>query len=292
MLQKGFSLNAPAAGNWTVTVTGTSVPAAGQPYIVALQPTSQVGLALDTSAELLAPGQTETITAQLVDGAAAVAPTSISGSVLVLDGSAQPITFRDDGTGGDVTAGDKIYSATFGPVSGCGTYRITARATGNTSEGIVTRDQISWFDAQMAGDTVRDPCNPDDDGDYCNDAKEEGTDRRLGGQRDPLSPWDFFDVPTPALSAASPNSPRNRAVNTGDVLATVSYAGTGENFPPNSAGFGYNTDFNANGIKDGREYDRTPSTDASQPWRSGPPNGVVSIQDALVQLNQVGADCR
>ena len=42
---------------------------------------------------------------------------------------------------------------------------------------------------------------------------------------------------------------------------------------------------------DGQEYDRTPGGIAGQPWRSGAPNGAVSIQDALVALNQVGTNC-
>jgi len=43
--------------------------------------------------------------------------------------------------------------------------------------------------------------------------------------------------------------------------------------------------------KAGRRYDRTPSTVAGQPWRSGAPSGAVSIQDAIVALNQIGDNC-
>jgi len=43
--------------------------------------------------------------------------------------------------------------------------------------------------------------------------------------------------------------------------------------------------------KVGMRYDRTASTTPGQPWRSGPPNGAVSIQDAIVALNQVGTNC-
>jgi hypothetical protein len=53
----------------------------------------------------------------------------------------------------------------------------------------------------------------------------------------------------------------------------------------------YNSDLNANGVLDGREYDRAPSSDGSKPWRSSAPNAVVSIADALIALNQVGDNC-
>ena len=41
----------------------------------------------------------------------------------------------------------------------------------------------------------------------------------------------------------------------------------------------------------GRQYDRSPSTTPGMNWRSGPPSGSVSIQDALLALNQVGDVC-
>ncbi|OGO51428.1 MAG: hypothetical protein A2148_11865 [Chloroflexi bacterium RBG_16_68_14] len=39
-----------------------------------------------------------------------------------------------------------------------------------------------------------DPNNPDTDGDSCADGEEVGPDEKLGGLRDPLNPWDFFDT--------------------------------------------------------------------------------------------------
>ncbi len=131
----------------------------------------------------------------------------------------------------------------------------------------------------------------DTDGDGCSDAKELGGNWRLGGQRDPNNPWDFGDVPVPNLSASSPNSPKNRAVTLGDVLAALYYVGTVDGGQPNAVGMRYNSDFNGNGIADGREYDRTPSPFPGQPWRSGPPNGSVTLQDVSVLLAQVSTNC-
>ena len=61
--------------------------------------------------------------------------------------------------------------------------------------------------------------------------------------------------------------------------------------PANLNGVSYNSDVNKNGIPDGQEYDRSASTDATKPWRSGPPNGAVTIGDVIVELAQVGDNC-
>ena len=82
-------------------------------------------------------------------------------------------------------------------------------------------------------------------------------------------------------------------VSIADVIAIVSYVGTSAGAPTtaNANGAKYGTDLNANGKLDGSEYDRSPSTTSGQPWRSEQPNGAVSIQDALVDLNQIGDNC-
>ncbi len=132
----------------------------------------------------------------------------------------------------------------------------------------------------------------DSDGDGCPDAKELGPDWRLGGQRDNWNPWDEFDVPVPPLTAANPTGMRNRAITIQDVLAIVFYIGTASGGPANANGVMYDSDVDANGVPDGREYDRTPGQPPDDfPWRSDFPNGSVSLQDALVALGQVGTNC-
>ena len=53
----------------------------------------------------------------------------------------------------------------------------------------------------------------------------------------------------------------------------------------------YGSDINANGVIDGKEYDRTPSTNPAELWRSRPPNNFVTLADVLVGLAQVGTNC-
>ena len=73
-------------------------------------------------------------------------------------------------------------------------------------------------------------------------------------------------------------------------MAIVSYIGTSAG-AANANGAKYGTDLNGNGVNDGYEYDRTPSTVAGKPWRTGSPDGVVSIADALVSLSSIGDAC-
>ncbi len=139
-----------------------------------------------------------------------------------------------------------------------------------------------------------DPNNADTDGDGCKDGHELLTaiyKHQQGGDRDPLNPWDFFDVPVPVLLPSSTTGTRNKAVSISDVIAIVSYIGTFDGGAANANGASYNSDLDGDGVADGREYDRAPSADMSKPWRSGAPTGAVTIADALVALNQVGDNC-
>ena len=113
----------------------------------------------------------------------------------------------------------------------------------------------------------------DTDNDGCADVYELGANHAAGGQRDPLNPWDFFDVAVP-YSAIQTTAGKNKAINGADVLAVRN--GTGH-----VAGDGvYNV-----------QYDRTPSTASGEPWRSGPPNGAISGVDVLVARDSTGDSC-
>ena len=135
------------------------------------------------------------------------------------------------------------------------------------------------------------PCAADSDGDGCSDSRERGPDVLLGGRRGALNPWDFFDVPTPALNTSNSTATRNRAISIADLIAILYYVGTSDRGGMNANRVAYNTDLNNNGVPDGREYDRTGSTDLSKPWSSGPPNGAVSLADVIIVLAQVGTNC-
>ena len=135
----------------------------------------------------------------------------------------------------------------------------------------------------------------DQDGDGYTDVKEAGSDHRYGGQRDPNSFWDFFDVPAPAPGTGTDgkltilaSNVRNKAVNLSDVSTILAYVGRTST---NNGAYYYNSDTNNDGFPDGSQMDRTPSTIAGETWHSGPPNGGISLGDVGVALEQVGDNC-
>ena len=155
-----------------------------------------------------------------------------------------------------------------------------------------------------------DPQNPDTDGDGCQDGAEVNNSPEEGGGRDPLNPWDFYDVPVPALGAdGRTDGVKNQVVDMADVLAVLHYAWTETplsnlqsidnkyscidptNQTCNSNGICYCDDLNSNGIADGVEYDRTPSPYPDQLWRSGHPNGSIDMGDVSIALTQVFHSC-
>ena len=106
------------------------------------------------------------------------------------------------------------------------------------------------------------PCvsDTDTDGDGCTDGQELGPDERLGGQRNPLDPWDYFN----------PTGDKQNRVD--DILAVAQHFGL------DSGDLGYDT-----------RYDRTYM--GPNAWNTGPPDGTVSVADILAILHLYGHDC-
>lgn len=139
-----------------------------------------------------------------------------------------------------------------------------------------------------------DPCDNDTDNDGCADGEEfVGMNPSFGGDRDPVVGWDFADVPSPTSTTMGTDgkpfltaaSVRNKAIALTDVGVTLAYVGRA------SANAYYTADGNTDGVQDGLQLDRTPSSTLGKPWRSGAPNGAVSLQDVGVVLSQVGHNC-
>ncbi len=130
------------------------------------------------------------------------------------------------------------------------------------------------------------PRDPDTDDDGCADGEEVGGQPSLGGDRDPLSPWDFYDVPVPSLRQ-SPYGQKDGVVGlTTDVTALLTYVGI------TSGMTDYEADRNGNGVRDGLEYDRRPSSDPSKLWRSRSPDGGIGMtSDVAAMLAQAGHSC-
>ncbi len=108
----------------------------------------------------------------------------------------------------------------------------------------------------------------DTDGDGCPDQRENGTDETLGGLRDFLDPWDYYDVET----ISGPGHDGNINVLF-DVLGVINhYAPTGD--PP----------YDAN-------YDRGPSA-GPNPWNMTAPDGSIDLlNDILGVIQQANDRC-
>lgn len=136
-------------------------------------------------------------------------------------------------------------------------------------------------------DTGTNPLVVDSDDDGCADGTELGASPAAGGRRDPNDPWDFYDVPAPALRLGYTGQARDGGISLGqDVLALLRYSGLSSTAPA------YSADVDGNGVADGLQYDRRLSTVPGEPWRSGPPDGAIGLgSDVLAMLAQVGTTC-
>ncbi len=102
----------------------------------------------------------------------------------------------------------------------------------------------------------------DSDGDGCANVEEFGSDAGVGGRRNPLNPWDFYDVNGDGI------------VNVfGDILPVANAFGpsTGPNYDPS--------------------LDRSPPPPGADPWDLGPPDGTITIDDILAVAAQFGHSC-
>jgi hypothetical protein len=127
-----------------------------------------------------------------------------------------------------------------------------------------------------------DPLKPDTDGDGCTDGQEVGPDPALGGGRDPLNPFDFYDITDITMVVGA----KDKGVSGFDLNLLMQWAGTVDNGPPNSNGKDYDDDSNSNTIEDGIEMDFA--------GIAGPatgPDGGISGFDLGQLLFESGSSC-
>ncbi len=118
------------------------------------------------------------------------------------------------------------------------------------------------------------PSSVDSDNDGCTDVEERGPDEILGGRRDYLNFWDFFD----------PN--RDGAVGLLDFLAVLRHFGT--------VGDPSTLDPDAPEPPVGEYWvlaDRGGQSPGGDPWDELPANGSIGLADFLSVLRQLGHTC-
>jgi hypothetical protein len=199
------------------------------------------------------------------------------------------------GVGANAGTAQKIASVTFNVIMG-GTNSPITLANVNVFDHtsgveLASCAPVVGATATCANATITAAASPDTDADGCRDGQELGSNPLQGGDRDMNNFWDMFDTPTPAIGSTAGPWPKNRVVSLSDVGAVLYWVGTVDGGGANVNGRDYDSDLNANTFDDGLEYDRTPSTDPTKPWRSSTANGAVSLQDVGVALGQVGTTC-
>lgn len=128
-------------------------------------------------------------------------------------------------------------------------------------DGLTDRDEIATYGT--------DPFNADTDGDGCGDGRELFALPSAGGGRDPLNPWDYYDVAGPG------GGPPDGIIDLpNDVLSVI------QHFSPAGAA-PYDVTF-----------DRGPSV-GPHPWNMTSPDGAIDLpNDVLGVLLQLGHSCR
>jgi hypothetical protein len=122
------------------------------------------------------------------------------------------------------------------------------------------------------GDTLCNAQDADDDSDLCSDAAETGPNPALGGLRNPLSFWDFFDPSRDASVAGS------------DFFMLLARFGASGNpsinpLSPPAPAPAYHTRFDRGAVV------------GEDPWDLGPPNASISGTDFFAVLAQFGHSC-
>lgn len=292
-----YQIHQPQPGSWTIQVTGVDMPAEGADTTV-FADTSQVPPpdedqdgapdGEDNCQSVSNASQSDVDSDGLGD---ACDPDIDNDGVANASDNCPDVANADqidlDGDGlGEPCDGDNdndLMPDVQEALHGCLSTSVDDSAGDPDADGLVNLEEV-WLGT--------DPCVGDTDSDGCTDGQE------LPMSFDPLAWYDFYDVPVPANVDPIPNGPRDRAINMGDVLATLFYVHTCDNCPPNANGADYDTikgscDYNADTTpdKEGLCYDRSPGVEPNPPWEAGPPSGAIAMPDVLAVLAQVTLDC-
>ena len=154
------------------------------------------------------------------------------------------------------------------PPVGPGLKTFAVRATNNFGHVSATQTDLLTIEAgpcatvDTDADGTCDANDLDDDNDGCSDIQEAGANPTLGGMRDPLVRWDFYDVTG------------GKFIDLADTLTILQHFGHGPN-----------QDATDNAL------DRY-LPDLSMPWRTAEANNGVDLVDALANLRSFGHTCQ
>lgn len=119
---------------------------------------------------------------------------------------------------------------------------------------------------------------PDSDRDGCADARETSLNQLIGGIRNPKNFWDFFDTP-------AAGNVRDQIISIADIARVV--ARFGSSGPATSINDALSNPPAAPAYH--AAFDRT--LKGPDPWRAGPANGSITIEDISREVSSFGHSC-
>lgn len=143
-------------GTWRVDISGPSDTS----YSLSAETTSNAALRVRMSSSSVRPNSTVTVEAALADTQQQLPLTSLAGLVRHPHGATTTITFVDNGTNGDVTAGDHRYTAQFVASNVEGVTELEVTAVGNGVQRTV-RDSLTVIAQTAALNRVIRATTPD-----------------------------------------------------------------------------------------------------------------------------------
>lgn len=136
--QAAYMLADPELGNWTVEVTAASVGGSTLPIGYAANvwfTDPAVTLEGGFGRATISTGGNLLLLATVRENGEPVHGVQVRARVALSSGDFVDVTLRDDGSNGDITANDGIYSATRAAVTDAGLYRVVFVARGSTASG-------------------------------------------------------------------------------------------------------------------------------------------------------------
>ncbi len=121
----------PLPGQWDAQVTATNIvePGGNSIYVLAAsQPSELIDFSVEVLEEVIRVGLPITLQAELAQSGAGITGGAVEVSFVLPDMTVDTVMLNDDGLGADPTAGDGLYSASYGPLTQGGSYRALAEA--------------------------------------------------------------------------------------------------------------------------------------------------------------------
>ena len=211
----------------------------------------------------------------LETGVAAISPGGLHTCALLITGGVKCWGMNFFGQIGDGTAGPGTDRLTPVDVLGLSSGVVAVSAGDFHSCALIDTGGVSCWGAENAGNFGQ---TGDSDGDGCTDFAEHGSTALLGGQRDHLDYWDFFDTP-------DASNYRDRHIDVIDIAAVVARFGAvgepdGDPLSPPPPAPAYHTAFDRGGPVPGENL-----------WNLSPANGSINIIDIGAMIVQFGHTC-